>query len=96
MPADAICQAASDPAMPPPMMWMGFIGLEILICLRYIWVMADEPNNLVLEHLRRLRDGQDRIFDKLRQLEDRMFGLEMSVVSFKKDVAFLYETDSRL
>ncbi len=34
--------------------------------------MADEPESLVLEHLRHIREGQRRIEQKLDRLNDRV------------------------
>ena len=47
--------------------------------------MADNVENLVLEHLRALRAGQDRIEYKLSELSSRMTSLETAVSRSRSD-----------
>ena len=47
--------------------------------------MADNVENLVLEHLRALRAGQDRIEHKLSELSSRMTSLETAVSRSRSD-----------
>ena len=47
--------------------------------------MTDNVENLVLEHLRALRAGQDRIEHKLSELSSRMTSLETAVSRSRSD-----------
>ncbi|HYE37833.1 hypothetical protein [Methylocaldum sp.] len=47
--------------------------------------MTGNVENLILEHLRGLRAGQDRIETKLSELNARMTRLESSVVKSRSD-----------
>jgi len=47
--------------------------------------MTDNVENLVLEHLRALRAGQDRIEHKLSELSSRMTSLETTVSRSRSD-----------
>lgn len=47
--------------------------------------MADNVENLVLEHLRALRAGQDRIEHKLAELSARITSLETATARSRSD-----------
>ena len=47
--------------------------------------MAENVENLVLEHLRALRAGQDRIEHKLSELSSRITSLEASMARSRLD-----------
>ncbi len=49
--------------------------------------MTDEIANLVLEHLKRFRPGQERIERKLEELIVRIGNLEISVAGPRRDFA---------
>ena len=52
---------------------------------------ADNVDNLVLEHLRALRGGQDRIESGLREIGARLTSLEASTAAGRRDSAHNYE-----
>ena len=58
--------------------------------------MSEESDNIVMEYLRRIRDGQDQISHRIGQLEDRMSAVEMAIVSFKREVVFLFKVNQWL
>ena len=43
--------------------------------------MQDNINNLVLEHLRAIRDGQDRIEHEVKGIKSRLTSLESSTAA---------------
>jgi hypothetical protein len=43
--------------------------------------MADEPENLILRFLRRLQEQNERIYDEIRDLKQRMTALETAEAS---------------
>ena len=47
--------------------------------------MADNVENLALEHLRALRVGQDRLENKLTEVCARLTGLESAVNASRRD-----------
>ena len=51
--------------------------------------MSDNVDNLVLEHLRALRGGQDRIESELREVAARL-SLEASIAAGRRDSAHNY------
>ena len=51
--------------------------------------MADNTENLVLEHLKRFQAGQDRFEKKLDEVVSRLGNLEMSVAGIRRDLAHL-------
>lgn len=53
--------------------------------------MSDNVDNLVLEHLRALRGGQDRIESELREVAARLTSLEASTAAGRRDSAHNYE-----
>ncbi|MEM7016126.1 MAG: hypothetical protein AAF512_02160 [Pseudomonadota bacterium] len=57
--------------------------------------MADNIDNLILEHLRALRQGQDTIQHELRELQARISGLESTVISSRRDGIHLQEETAR-
>jgi predicted nuclease with TOPRIM domain len=52
--------------------------------------MTDETANLILEHLRALRGGQDRLTEHMERLETRMTSLEQHIASLRQDIALLH------
>jgi hypothetical protein len=52
--------------------------------------------NLVLEHLRALRAGQDRIENELRDLKGRVSAVETGLNGVRRDLVALAEADARL
>jgi hypothetical protein len=61
--------------------------------------MADETSNLVLEHLKairnELRDFRGRFDDEMDDLKTRMSSLEAAMVTVKREVNFGDEVDAR-
>ncbi len=53
--------------------------------------MSDNFDNLVLEHLRALRSGQDRIESELREVAARLTSLEASTAAGQRDSAHNYK-----
>ena len=47
--------------------------------------MSENVENLILEHLRVLRDGQDRIEQALREVQSRLSSLESAVIGSRRD-----------
>ncbi len=47
--------------------------------------MTDNVENIVLEHLRALRAGQDRIEISLKEIKQRLTGVESSVTGLRRD-----------
>lgn len=58
--------------------------------------MADNVENLVLEHLRALRAGQDRIENELRDIKGRLSAVESGLNGVRRDLVALAEADARL
>ena len=58
--------------------------------------MVDNVENLVLEHLRALRAGQDRIESELRDLKERVSVVETGLNGVRRDLVALAEADARL
>ena len=58
--------------------------------------MTDNVENLVLEHLRALRSGQDRIESELRDLKERVSAVETGLNGVRRDLVALAEADARL
>lgn len=58
--------------------------------------MADNVENLVLEHLRALRAGQDRIENELRDIKSRLTAVESGLNGVRRDLVALAEADARL
>ena len=58
--------------------------------------MAENVENLVLEHLRALRAGQDRIESELRDLKERVSAVETGLNGVRRDLVALAEADARL
>lgn len=57
--------------------------------------MSDNIENIVLEHLRHIRNRVDQIADDMSDLKHRMSSLESAMVSVKHEVAHGDETDAR-
>ncbi|MDD5123583.1 hypothetical protein [Methylovulum sp.] len=57
--------------------------------------MSDNVENIVLEHLRHIRDRVDQIADDMSDFKHRMSSLESAMVSVKHEVAHGDETDAR-
>lgn len=53
--------------------------------------MTDNVENLILEHLRALRGGQDRIEHELREVQSRQSSLETAVIGLRRDIVFTQE-----
>jgi hypothetical protein len=51
--------------------------------------MTDEVSNLIIEHLRALRAGQDCLQARIEELTARMGGVEVAVAGLRRDVAHL-------
>ena len=49
--------------------------------------MTDNVDNVVLEHLRALRAGQDRIETGLKEVEQRQTGVESGIAGLRRDNA---------
>lgn len=47
--------------------------------------MTENVENLVLEHLRALRSGQDRIEAALREVKQRLTGVESNMAGLRRD-----------
>lgn len=58
--------------------------------------MADNAENLVLEHLRALRAGQDRIENELQDIKGRLSAVETGLNGVRRDLVALAEADVRL
>jgi hypothetical protein len=48
--------------------------------------MTDNIENLILEHLRALRGGQDRIEHELCEVQSRLSRLETAVIGLRRDI----------
>lgn len=57
--------------------------------------MSGDIDNLVLEHLRHIRNRIDQVADDVTDLKHRMSSLESAMVSVKREVAHGDETDAR-
>ena len=53
--------------------------------------MTDNVENLILEHLRGLRAGQDRLESEMREVAARLTSLEASTAAGRRDSAHNYE-----
>lgn len=49
--------------------------------------MSSIVENLILEHLRGMRGGQDRIEHELREIKNRITSLEAGVAGIRRDAA---------
>lgn len=58
--------------------------------------MADNVENLVLEHLRAIRAGQERMENELRDIKGRLSAVESSLNGVRRDLVALSEADARL
>jgi hypothetical protein len=50
--------------------------------------VTENAENLILEHLRGLRTGQDGIVQELQELQSRVSSLEAAVLGTKRDLVF--------
>ena len=57
--------------------------------------MAENIDNVVLEHLRHIRSKVDQTADDVRDLKSRMSSLEESMVSVRYEVVHCAEVDAR-
>lgn len=57
--------------------------------------MTAEIDNLVLEHLRHIRNRVDRIAEDVDDIKLRMSGLENAMLLVKREIAHGDETDAR-
>jgi chromosome segregation ATPase len=53
--------------------------------------MVEDIENLILEHLRALRAGQDKLQQSVDELRVRVGSLESHVASLRRDVALIHE-----
>ena len=53
--------------------------------------MPDNVENLILEHLRALREGQDRLEFGLKEVKARLTSLESAVAGGRRDTALQQE-----
>ncbi|MEF8722330.1 hypothetical protein [Candidatus Accumulibacter sp. ACC012] len=53
--------------------------------------MTDNVENLILEHLRALRAGQDRLESEMREVGARLTSLEAGMAAGRRDGAHNYE-----
>ena len=58
--------------------------------------MTENVDSLVLEHLRALRAGQDRIENELKDMKSRMSAVETGLNGVRRDLVALAEADARL
>ena len=58
--------------------------------------MTENLENLVLEHLRALRAGQDRIENELKDIKSRLSAVETGLNGVRRDLVALAEADARL
>jgi predicted nuclease with TOPRIM domain len=58
--------------------------------------MTENVENLVLEHLRAIRAGQDRIENELRDLKGRVSAVETGLNGVRRDLVALAEASARL
>lgn len=58
--------------------------------------MTENVENLVLEHLRALRAGQDRIENELKDIKSRLSAVETGLNGVRRDLVALAEADARL
>lgn len=58
--------------------------------------MTDNVENLVLEHLRAIRAGQDRMESELRDIKGRLSAVESGLNGVRRDLVALSEADARL
>lgn len=58
--------------------------------------MTDEPINLVLEHLRAIRNAIDALRTDMHDVKDRLSAVELGLAGVRRDIAALSETDTRL
>jgi hypothetical protein len=52
--------------------------------------MTDNVENLILEHMRSLRAGQDNIAHELREVQVRISSLEAAVLGNKRELVFTF------
>ena len=52
--------------------------------------MPDEIANLILEHLRALPTGQEKLLSRMEQIEIRMSSVENRIANLRQDVALLH------
>ena len=57
--------------------------------------MAEQTENIILEHLRHIRGRVDRIAEDVVDLKHRMSSLENAMVLVKREVSAGDETDTR-
>jgi predicted nucleic acid-binding Zn-ribbon protein len=58
--------------------------------------MAENVENLVLEHLRALRAGQDRIENEVGNVKDSLSAVETGLNGVRRDLVALAEADARV
>jgi len=58
--------------------------------------MPEKVENLVLEHLRAIRAGQDRLETEMRAIKERMTAVETGLNGVRRDLVALAEADARL
>lgn len=55
----------------------------------------ENVENIILEHLRHIRNRVDQIAEDMQDMKHRMSSLETGVVSVKRDIAAGDDTDAR-
>lgn len=55
----------------------------------------ENVENIILEHLRHIRNRVDQIAEDMQDMKHRMSSLETRVVSVKRDIAAGDDTDAR-
>ena len=60
-----------------------------------LWVMTENVENVILEHLRHIRVRVDRIAEDMGDLKHRSSSLESAMVTVKREVSAGDETDAR-
>lgn len=58
--------------------------------------MSSDPENLTLVFLRRIDAKIDALGLDVRELKERVSGVELGLTSVRRDIAALAETDARL
>ena len=52
--------------------------------------MTDNVENLVLEHLRHIRNRIDRVADTVDDIKSRLTSLEITTAGIRRDLAYMY------
>lgn len=57
--------------------------------------MTENVENLIPEHLRGLRAGQDNLVHEMRELQSRVSSLQAAMLGTKRDLVFAQEDVAR-